>query len=183
MTEPSDGVAGTHVFIEGHGFSFGSMPQVFFDGVPAAVLQFRPDLGSLIAEVPVGLTPGDNELTVYNPDLDRTSDPACFATAAGSYTPVCTIGGLVIDFSSAIEDAVVVVLADGGERFVRADVSDASGRLVGRHRRPRRLRRRLRPARGPALGLGSVPGHLRPVAEPPVLAGLAGHGAHHFGIR
>ena len=125
--EPSDGVAGTHVLIEGHGFSFGSTPQVFFDGVPAAVLQFRPDLGSLIAEVPAGLTPGDNELTVYNPDLDKTSDPACFATAAGSYTPVCTISGLVIDSSSAIEDAGVVVFSDDGERFVRADVSDASG--------------------------------------------------------
>jgi len=126
---PISGPAGTHVLVEGAGFSFASPPEVQFGGVPATMLDFRPELGAIVVEVPAGLPPGDNAVTVYNPDLGQTSNEYCFEALAGAHTPACTIDGRAIELQSFFDvpDALVVILADEGERFVRADVTDSNG--------------------------------------------------------
>ena len=123
--QPDQVVAGSQMIISGYGFSFGSTPQVFFEAVPATVVVFRADLGTLIVEVPVSLAAGSHTVTVVNTDSGVTSDPACLEIGAGPYTPVCMITGTVTDSGGAVANAVVNAEFDGS--FVRSAVTDING--------------------------------------------------------
>ncbi|UCF80706.1 MAG: hypothetical protein JSV08_09430, partial [Acidobacteriota bacterium] len=124
--EQPSGPAGAHVKLDGFGFSFGSMPTVYFDATPATVLAYRPDLGGIIVEVPA-LADGVYDVTVYNPDLDKTSNALCY-TVAGTFTPACTLSGTASDPSlSPLQDALVIIFEDFDDIFLRAAVTAANG--------------------------------------------------------
>ena len=129
LLEPSAARVGDHVVIEGVNFALEGLPEVRFDGIPATLVGFRPDIGRLVAEVPGSLKGDRPQITVHDPFSGRGSEPACFELLGGSFAPACTISGTLTRNGGAalVEGGLVVAFDLDTERFIRSAVSDASG--------------------------------------------------------
>ncbi|MEN6633863.1 MAG: hypothetical protein ABFD84_15650, partial [Candidatus Polarisedimenticolia bacterium] len=95
---------------------------------PGAVTVSRLDQGRVAVALPAGLPAGAHRIAVVDSVLGAVSAPACFATTAPAYAPVCTIGGTVRDAGgAALANAAVVVLDATGKSPLWATTTDANG--------------------------------------------------------
>ena len=93
-----------------------------------AVTVSRLDQGRVAVALPPGLAAGAHQIAIIDGQTGSVSAPACFATTAPAYAPVCTIGGIVRDAAgAALPNATVVVIDATGNAPRWATTTDANG--------------------------------------------------------